>query len=122
MAKEGNPTNVSNYRPISFLPLPGKLLETIVHIKDMPFFEEHEVLDSKQGGFRPGFSTTNTIANFTEIIYKAMNNGKLCAATFMDFKKAFDTVDHQILLLKLGIRGMPLQWLTSYLADRTQAT
>ena len=54
-----------------------------------------------------------------------MNNGKLCAATFIDFKKAFDTVDHQILLLKLeklGIRGMPLQWLTSYLADRTQAT
>ena len=125
LAKEGNPTNVSNFRPISLLPLPGKLLETIVHNKIMSFFGEHEVLDSKQGGFRPGFSTTNTIANFTEIIYKAMNNGKLCTATFIDFKKAFDTVDHQILLLKLeklGIRGMPLQWLTSYLADRTQAT
>ena len=121
--KGGDPCDVNNYRPISLLPLPGKLLEKIVHSRLSNFLELHDILNIKQGGFRTGHSTINTIAEFTDDIFNNLNNSQCTMATFIDLKKAFDTVNHSLLLKKLdklGIRGKTHDWLTSYLNYRTQ--
>ena len=131
--KGGDPSDVNNYRPISLLPLPGKLLEKIVgwlvekivHNRLSNFLELHDILNIKQGGFRTGHSTINTIAEFTDDIFNNLNNSQCTMTTFIDLKKAFDTVNHSLLLKKLdklGIRGKPHNWLTSYLNYRTQRT
>ena len=89
----------------------------------MNFLDENNLLDNKQGGFRQNHSTVDTIVKFTENIYKNINKGHITVAAFIDFKKAFDTVNHNILVNKLdclGIRGTLLQWLHNYLSDRTQ--
>ena len=125
LPKDGDPFDVSNLRPVSLLPLPGKLIEKIVYNRLYSFFETNTALDDRQGGFRSGHSTINTVANFTEDIYQAINNRMFTVATFIDLQKAFDTVDHVILLMKLeklGIKGFPHQWLTSYFHNRMQAT
>ena len=125
LPKAGDLTDVSNWRPVSLLPLPGKILEKTVHNRILNFFKDNHVLDERQGGFREGYSTTRTIVEFTEDLYMAMNNKQTTMAAFVDFKKAFDTVNHAILIKKLqkvGIRGLPCRWLTSYLNNRCQVT
>ena len=94
--KNGNKKIVSNYRPVSLLPLAGKLLEKIVHKGITNHIENSELLSNKQG-FRKDFSTVKSILNLSEDIFENMNNGLVTAAVFIDLKKAFDTVDHLIL-------------------------
>ena len=121
--KGGDRESVNNYRPVSLLPLPGKLLEKIVHIKI--FLEDQTFLSQHQGGFRKGFSTTSTIADLTDDLFTGINEGKTTLGAFIDLKKAFDTVDFEILLKKLnraGIRGNTLKWCSSYLMGRSQRT
>ena len=116
---------VGNYRPISLLPLPGKLLEKIVHNKISSFLEEHNVLSEHQGGFRKGFSTTSTISDLTDDLFTGVNQGLTTLAAFIDLKKAFDTVNLPILLQKLecsGIRNTPFRWCENYLSGRNQRT
>ena len=123
--KGGDPCDVNNFRPIPLLPLPGKLLEKIVQTRLTSFFELYDILNKKQGGVRAGHSTINTIAEFTDDIFNNLNNSQCTIATFIDLKKAFDTINRSILLkklFKLGIRGRTLNWLTSYLENRTQRT
>ena len=123
LPKEGDTLNVGNYRPISLLPLPGKILEKIVHDRLMSYLEANNILDKNQGGFRKKHSTTDTIVKFTQEIFSAMNNKETSLVTFIDLKKAFDTVDHQMLIRKLellGIRNKSLTWFSSYLGNRTQ--
>ena len=125
LAKEGDTSNVGNYRPISLLPLPGKILEKIVHDRLMSYLEANNILDKNQGGFRKNHSTTDTIVKFTQEIFSAMNNKEVSLVTFIDLKKNFHTVDHQILIRKLeilGIRNKSLTWFSSYLGNRTQKT
>ena len=88
----------------------------------MEHLEVNNLLDPKQGGFRANHSTTNTISKFTENIYKGINEGELTIATYIDLKKAFDTVNHKILLQKLGIQNNNLKWLRNYLSNRSQST
>ena len=123
--KGGDLTNVNNYRPISLLPLPGKIIEKMIHSQINNFLDDNHLLNSKQDGFRKGRSTIDTIAGFTDDIYSEMDKGNCSVAVFIDFRKAFDVVDHNILVKKLsymGIRGNNLNLLTNYLRNRSQCT
>ena len=123
--KGGDRESVSNYRPISLLPLRGKLLEKIVHKRISSFLEERNFLTKNQGGFRKGFSTVSTIADLTDDIFQNINKGYTTMAAFIDLKKAFDTVNFDILIRKLykaGIRSSVLDWCVNYLTNRCQRT
>ena len=121
--KGGEREKVTNYRPVSLLALPGKLLEKIVHCRISSFLEDNNFLTGNQGGFRKGYSTVATIADLTDDLFEKTNEGLTTLAAFIDLSKAFDTVNQEILLKKLklaGIRGNPLKWCTNYLKDRKQ--
>ena len=123
LKKEGNSPDVNNLRPISLLPIQWKLLDKIVHTRLMSHFDDNNLLDIKQGGFRQNHSTIDTTVKFTEDLYKNINQGLTTVAAFIDFRKAFDTVNHTILVNKLeylGIKGDLLSWIRNYLTDRKQ--
>ena len=123
--KGGDKTEVSNYRPISLLPLPGKLLEKIVHGSMMVFLNRLNVITDRQGGFRKGFSTSTSIVELTNNLFNNINLDYTSLAAFIDLRKAFDTVNHDILIKKLGyygIRDGNLKWCANYLTNRSQRT
>ena len=94
-----------------------------MHKRLYAFLEEHKILYEKQFGFRKNNSTAHSLIEITEKIKESIDNGKFGCGIFIDLKKAFDTVNHKILLTKLehyGIRGAPLKWFESYLTDRKQ--
>ena len=125
LPKEGDLTCCNNYRPISLLPLPGKIAEKVVHNRLSYYLENNNILDKKQGGFRKNNSTINSVSEFSHEIYEAINNKNISLATFIDFSKAFDTVNHQILLEKLnicGIKNKNKNWIQNYLLHRKQST
>ena len=125
LQKVGNKTDVNNFRPISLLPLPGKLLEKIIHNQTMTYLENNNILTPHQNGFRANHSTISTIANFTDDIFQAINDNQITYALFIDFCKAFDTINHNILLKKLSKLGFSqnsYQWFKRYLANRSQCT
>ena len=121
--KGGSTQDVNNYRPIFQLSVFDKIIEKIVH-KDLYFFlEAHNILFDKQFGFRKNNSTTHALIQITELIKKSIDKGKYGCGIFIDLRKAFDTVNHEILLTKLehyGIRGNMLDWFRSYLSKRKQ--
>ncbi len=123
--KKGPRSNKNNYRPISLLPTPIKILEKLVHEHISGHLEEKGLLNNNQEGFRRGRSTISAIAKITSRLHTAMNEGNVATTAFIDFSKAFDTVDHKILKLKLermGIKGKILSWLNDYLINRCQKT
>ena len=122
--KGGNNKEVNNFRPVSLLPIQGKLIEKIVHNRLITWLDRHDILDNKQGGFRKDHSTTDTTVNFLNELYKAINDDRVTIAVFIDLRKAFDTVNHKILCRKIenyGVKHKNLDWIESYLADRTQS-
>ena len=101
------------------------MLEKVVHNRLLDYLEQHNLLDNKQGGFRPKHSTVDTIVQFSENLYKNINNGQSTIAVYIDLRKAFDTVNHDILLNKLSILGVKrknFNWIQNYLKDRSQRT
>ena len=121
--KTGDLQEFSNYRPISILPQFSKILEKIFHSRLTSFLNNKQILYEGQYGFRKKHSTSMAIFELVEEITTAMDNSMSTVAVFIDLKKAFDTVDHNILLNKLehyGIRGLALSWIQSYLTNRTQ--
>ena len=113
----------SNYRPISILPIFSKILEKLMHKRLTSFLEKFELLYNHQFGFQKGKSTEHAILDLNFNIIKALEKKEKACTIFLDFAKAFDTVNHKILLSKLehfGIRGIPLNWFRSYLANRQQ--
>ena len=123
--KDGDLFQCTNYRPISLLPLPGKILEHTIHARINIFCDINNIINENQGGFRKNHSTISTVANFTNDIYSSINKKQYSIATFIDFSKAFDTVNHNILFLKLqklGIKGNVLKLLQNYLTNRKQKT
>ena len=125
LQKSGDPTDVNNLRPISLLPLPGKIIERVVHTQLSEYLEHCKLLNEHQGGFRKGHSTVNTVSEFTDDILLNINQNKCTLAAFIDLRKAFDTVNHTILLRKtelLGVHSGIIEWLKSYLIGRIQRT
>lgn len=123
--KGGSPKEVGNYRPISLLPLPGKMLEKIVHKKLLYYLESNSLLTEQQGGFRPAHSTTNTASRLIKENMMALNKKQKVAVLFVDFRKSCDVIDHGILLDKLldiGVTRSALMWFNSYLIGRKQRT
>ena len=121
--KKGASDNLSNYRPISLLSIFSKIFEKIMCKRLYKFLEINEILHPLQFGFCKNHSTSHTLISMTETIKKTIDNGQFGCGTFMDLKKAFDTVNHSVLLKQLdhyGVRGIPLQWFDSYLAKRQQ--
>ena len=116
---------VSNYRPISILPSFSKVLERIVYNRLYSFLDKCESLNPDQFGFRRSHSTDLALLKFYDRVSSALAAHEHVIGVFMDLSKAFDTLDHSILLSKLehyGIRGIALQWLASYLSMRRQYT
>ena len=123
--KGGDRSAVGNYRPISLLPLPGKLLEKIAHKNITLFLETNNILTDKQSGFRKGFSTSSAVADLTDDLFSAVNKSEISLAVFADLRKAFDTVSHKILgqkIEKYGLRGNVQNWCLNYLSGRCQQT
>ena len=124
MYKGGSKAEASNYRPVSLLPLPGKIPEKIAHARISEFLEVDKFISDKQGEFRKGFSTMTSVADLTDCLLSDTNNGLTSLVAFMDLRKAFDTVDQAILKnkLKYGIVDVNLRWCSNYFSNRTQKT
>ena len=121
--KSGNIEDFGNYRPISLLSQFSKILEKVFYIKLMSFVGKNNIISNSQYGFRANHSTAYAISDLVESISDALDDSHYAAGIFIDLRKAFDTVDHQILKNKLkyyGIRGPALKWIESYLFNRSQ--
>ena len=119
--KSGSRQNIENYRPISILSTLAKLFEKLVHQAIYPFLR-HNIIP-EQHGFVKNRSTVTNLMIFTEYLFNNMDAGYQTDAVYTDFKKAFDRVDHSILLNKIafnGIRGNLLRWFCSYISNRIQ--
>ena len=121
--KGENDQLIQNYRPISVLPFFPKIFENIIFNHVIHFLNDNNVLYDYQFGFRKQHSTSHAIITLVERVEKALDTGKVVVGVFLDLKKAFDTVNHTILLHKLekyGIQGIVLKWFSSYLSCRRQ--
>ena len=103
----------------------SKLLETHIHNNLIQFFNKHDVIYKNQFGFRDNSSTDLAVINTINDIISSVENKSINCSIFLDLAKAFNTVNHDILLRKLdkyGIRGIPLLLIKNYLKDRQQIT
>ena len=117
------PDNSRNYRPISVLPCFSKILERIMYNRLQKYLKDENILYYKQFGFQTGHSTYHAIAQLVDQIYEASEKNKNTLGVFIDLSKAFDSLDHSILLRKLelyGITDRNYAWIKSYLSNRLQ--
>ena len=123
--KKGDKTKLTNWRPISLLSPFSKIFERHLHNQIIQFLNKHNIIHEQQYGFRENKSTELALTQISNELSQNTQNGYFTCSVFVDLAKAFDTVDHSILLSKLqnyGIRGTPFQLLSSYLHDRNQKT
>ena len=101
----------------------NKIFEKLIYNRLSNFIYQHNILSPSQFGFRKGFSTQDALINLTELFYETLNNKSIGIGVFIDYSKAFDTLNHTILMEKLvryGIRGMPYDLIKTYLENRNQ--
>ena len=123
--KKGDKQFIKNYRPISLLPIRGKILEKIIFNNLYSYLHTNNLLTKNQSGFRPGDSTTNQLLYLLDEIHQAFDSTKSfeVRAVFLDISKAFDKVWHDGLIFKLqqnGISGNILKLFQNYLSNRKQ--
>ena len=122
--KKGNQYDPANYRPVSLTSVPCKLLEHVVTSSLMSHLEKNKILRPEQHGFRRKRSCETQLLDFVEELNENVAKGKQSDVIILDFAKAFDKVNHSLLIHKLrhyGITGPVLTWLQSFLSDRRQA-
>ena len=123
--KKGDLLQCNNYRPISLTSHISKIMEKLVHQRLYLFLESNKVLYDKQFGFRNKHSTTHALIEITEKFREALDKKHFACGIFIDLQKAFDTVNHNILLNKLsyyGVRGISNMWFETFLKERYQYT
>jgi Reverse transcriptase (RNA-dependent DNA polymerase) len=121
--KAGDSQSCDNYRPIALLNTFSKILEKVVSARLVSHLEYNKIIDMNQYGFQRSRNTEQNLLQVVNFISDELNKGNFCVGVFLDLKKAFDTVSHDILLSKMhhyGIRGTPLSWFSSYLSGRSQ--
>ena len=121
--KSGDRESTNNYRPVSILPIISKIIEKFVHESLYEYLSKLKVIAKCQSGFRPLHSTSTALIKIYDHLLDLINDGNLIGMVCVDLRKAFDTVNHEILLTKLklyGITGTELKWFESYLYNRSQ--
>ena len=120
--RKGSKTDPKNYRPISLLPLISKIMEKVIHDQTESFLSEKKVLYNFQSGFRKNHSTDSCLSFLNDKILKGFDSGLYTGMILIDLQKAFDTINHTILLEKMSFMGFSEQaimWFKSYLTNRT---
>jgi hypothetical protein len=123
LAKNNQPTTVRDLRPISLLPCLSKVLERVVCNQLTKYLEDSDILPMRQSGFRKGHSTTSALADVTDKILAAQDDGMVTALVLLDFSRAFDSINVCLLLSKLSYYGVDagtVRWFSSYLENRRQ--
>ena len=118
--KRGDPTDVSNYRPISVLPTLSKIAERHVRNAVYSFLSENYSIYLRQSGFRLKHSTETALIKIIDDLIFNLDNERVSGMVLVDYRKAFDMIDHTLLLKKLEVYGLnrdSLQWFTSYLKE-----
>ena len=121
--KSDDPKIFSNYRPVSVLPIISKILERIMYNRLIKYLNDNKILYAFQFGFRKNHSAAMVLITLVDKISMALEDGEFAIGLFLDFSKAFDTINYEILYMKLlhyGIRGCALDWFKSYLSNRKQ--
>ena len=112
-----------DYRPVSVLPAPSKVIERLVYNQLIYYLEINCLLDGRQHGFRKGHSTATAVMEVVQFLYKSVDMGQYVHCAYVDYSKAFDTLDHAILCKKLTRLGFDMQiveWCRNYLTGRNQ--
>ena len=123
--KNDSKLDLNNYRPISVLPVIAKVFEKVVFDQTYNFLNDNDLLSKEQSGFRHLHSTLTAMLDATDQWYTNMDNGLINAILFVDLKKAFDTIDHEILLgilNRYGFSNQTVELFRNYLSGRTQIT
>ena len=118
-------TKAGDWRPISQISLPGKLLEKIVHSQVYRYLQLNNLLSEKQYGFRKGLSTSLAIFDVLKELYSNWNDKIYSGCAFIDFSRAFDSINHEILFSKLKLYGFdikPIKFFKEYMGKRRQRT
>ncbi|XP_055387361.1 uncharacterized protein LOC129615947 [Condylostylus longicornis] len=122
--KSGDKSDYNNYRPIC-TPGTSKIIEKVVYTQVSRFLENNKILSKTQYGYRIKSTTETAVGDMINRVQNLKDANKMVSLLFMDLSKAFDTVDHKILLMKLrsnGIKGLANKWFSSYLQNRKQFT
>lgn len=122
--KKGNVAVVTNYRPITLIPIFSKIFEKVMYTKLISFLNHRDIIDKNQYGFQKSKSTTQAAFHLVNKVLHCVNDKRTTTALFLDMSSAFDLVCHHTLLKKLeryGIRGPAYHWLNSYLSNRKQS-
>ena len=121
--KKNDNTETGNYRPVSILNIVSKVLERVVYDQFESYLLQNKLIFEYQSGFRRGFSTSTCLTHLSDHIRFQIDKRNFTGMVLLDLQKAFDTVDHGVLLIKLEAIGLDadgLRWFRSYLSDRTQ--